>query len=336
MDAIPLTSEQWAETAAAAVVLGVMIVVAWGVPMVAGALARRWPAELGARVLRALSGPVGGLLAVQALFILLHRLSYLQSSRTLIERTWLAFTIFVVVYATQRLVAPLTEWYAGRSERSRSRLHSLPPIQRALRGVIWVAGLLTVLATIGIEISPLLAGLGLGGLAVALALQPMLTNVFASSYLLSDQSIRIGDSIQVQGGPSGVIEDIGWRATRIRSVDNNIVLVPNSVLAQSTMTNFDATASETDVTLLLHVSAEEDLERVEEVCLDELSRLCGEATGLVVAGAPISFRYQAIDAGKAEIMLRIRATSWQDVVDLRHRMIRRLHSRLQSEGIKLV
>jgi small-conductance mechanosensitive channel len=193
-----------------------------------------------------------------------------------------------------------------------------------------------ILATVGIEISPLLAGLGLGGLAVALALQPLLANIFASSYLLSDQSIRIGDAIQVQGGPSGTIEDIGWRATRIRSSDHNLVIVPNAVLAQATMTNFDANAPATDVTLTIRVSAEDDLEAVEEACLDELSRLCEEATDLVIADAPPSFRYQAVVDGKVEVLLRIRAASWREVGDLRHRMIVRIHGRLQSEGVALV
>ena len=338
---IELTPAQWVETLSVIAILGGAVVVALVVPRLVGALLRWTVGASGASgagdlVMRTLHGPVGALIVVQALFLALRRLSYLQNDWHVVERAWLASTIVVLVYGAQRLIVPLTQWYADRSEAGGSRLHSLPPLQRALRGVIWVTGVLVVLATVGIEISPLLAGLGLGGFAVALALQPMLANVFASSYLLSDQSIRIGDAIEVQGGPSGVIEDIGWRATRIRSLDHNLVIVPNSVLAQATMTNFDAAAAETDVTLVLHVSVEEDLALVEDACLDELSRLCDEEPGLVVSSAPISFRYQGVEEGKAEILLRIRATSWREVANLRHRMILRLHSRLQSEGIRLV
>ena len=337
MSAIQLTSDQWVETLTAIAILGVAVLIALVVPRLVVAILVRLSMRSGASdlVARALRGPIGTLIVVQALFLALRRLSYLHSSASVVERAWLATTIVVLVYGVQRLIVPLTQWYADRSTAGRVRLHSLPPIQRALRAVVWVSGGLVVLATVGIEISPLLAGLGLGGLAVALALQPLLANIFASSYLLSDQSIRIGDAIQVQAGPSGTIEDIGWRATRIRSADNNLVIVPNSVLAQATMTKFDANAPATDVTLSLHVAATEDLVAVEDACLDELSRLCEEAGDLVVEGTPVSFRYQGVTDGKVEVHLRIRAASWSDVAALRHRMIMRIHRRLQSEGIAL-
>ena len=289
-------------------------------------------------VVRALRGPVGVLVMVQALFIALRSLSYLSDYHHLLQRAWLAGTITVLIYATQRVLARLTQWYGERSVRGQSRIdpRTVPLLRRAINVVIWVVGGLIVLDTVGIQISPLLAGLGIGGLAVALALQPMLANVFASSYMLSDRSIHVGDAIQVQNGPSGIIEDIGWRATRIRSVDHNLVIVPNSVLAAATVTNFDASAPDTDVTLVLRVSGAEDLAAVEAACLDELTRLCEEALGLVVEGAPVSFHYQALADGKAEVLLRIRAASWREVDDLRHRMIMRIHSRLQSEGVSLV
>ena len=349
VNAIPLTPAQWVETATAFAIFGGAVILAVAIPAVIGALVRRSPGsgarEAGEMAVRALRGPLGALLVVQGLFIALRRLSYLDGDREVIDRAWLGVTIAVVTYAAQRVVARLMTWYAERSQRDehagagRSRIGSLPPLRRAVTAAIWILGGLVVLATLGVQISPLLAGLGLGGFAVALALQPLLANVFASSYLLSDQSIRVGDAIQVQGGPSGVIEDIGWRATRIRTGEHNLVIVPNSVLAQATMTNFDATAPETDVTLVLHVSVEDDLARVEEACLDELSRLCDAATTLVArepgAPAPISFRYQAIDEGRAEILLKVRAASWRAVGELRHLMILRLHSRLRSEGIVL-
>ena len=337
---IGVTPAQWVETLTAIAIFGGALILALLLPVVIGAAVRRRTGpggrEAGEMVVRALRGPVGALVIVQALFIALRRLSYLQGDWQLIQRVWLAATIAVLVFAAQRVVERLVQWYAERAVNGRSRIHWLPPLRRALSVAIWLAGGLVVLDTLGVQISALLAGLGLGGLAVALALQPLFANIFASSYLLSDQSIRVGDAIQVQDGPSGIVEDVGWRATRIRSLDHHLVIVPNSVLGQATITNFDATTPEADVTLMLRVSTAEDLARVEDACLDELSRLRAEATGLVVESAPISFRYQSVEDGKAEILIRIRATSWREVDDLRHRMVLRLHSRLQSEGIALV
>lgn len=343
VNTIGLTPAQWVETLTAIALFGGALILALLLPVLIGALVHRRTGgtglgerEAGEMVVRALRGPAGALVIVQALFIALRRLSYLQGDWQLIQRVWLAATIAVLVYATQRVVARLMQWYVERSGNGRSRIHSLPPLRRALSVAIWLAGGLVVLDTLGVQISALLAGLGLGGLAVALALQPLFANVFASSYLLSDQSIRVGDAIQVQGGPSGIVEDIGWRATRIRSFDHHLVIVPNSVLGQATITNFDATTPEADVTLILRVSAAEDLALVEDACLDELARLCAEATGLVVESAPVSFRYQSVEGGKAEILVRVRTTSWREVEHLRHRMVLRLQRRLQSEGIALV
>ena len=80
----------------------------------------------------------------------------------------------------------------------------------------------------GISISPLLAGLGIGGFAFALAVQPILSNVIASSYMLSDSSVRVNDFIEIEGGPTGWVEDIGWRATRLRTFDNNLIIFKQS------------------------------------------------------------------------------------------------------------
>lgn len=342
MNAIPLTPAEWVETATVAAIFGGALVLSMLLPPLIGAIVRRFGRfggpEVADMVVRALRGPVGALILVQAFFGGLTTLSYLEPHRPMIDRLWLAATITVLIVATQRVVTRLTQWYAERSVRGRSRIdpRTVPLLRRALNVLIWVVGGLIVLDTVGVQISPLLAGLGLGGLAVALALQPMLANIFASSYLLSDQSIRVGDAIEMQNGPSGVIEDIGWRATRIRSIDHNLVIVPNSVLAQATMTNFDSAAPGTDVTLLLRVPAEADLAAVERICLDELALLREEATEIVEESSPMSVHYRAVEAGKAEIVLRIRAASWRDSANLKHRMILRLHRRLQSEGVALV
>src|SRR5690606_11600593 len=97
---------------------------------------------------------------------------------------------------------------------------------------------LLVLDQLGVAISPLLAGLGITGLAVAWALQPVLTNLFAGSYVMSDGSIRTGDFIVLRDGPSGRVEEIGWRITTLRSPEGLEIIVPNSILATAVITNF--------------------------------------------------------------------------------------------------
>ncbi|MEX2375941.1 MAG: mechanosensitive ion channel family protein, partial [Dehalococcoidia bacterium] len=178
------------------------------------------------------------------------------------------------------------------------------------------------------------AGLGIGGLAVALALQPLLANVFASSYMLSDSSIRVGDWVEVEGGPVGSVDDIGWRATRIRSFDNNIVIVPNSTLASSIVTNYSLTSIEADLRILVGVAYEEDLTRVEAVCEEIIVGLRDEWETAVKDYEPL-VRFQTFGDSNVDILMKMRAQTWSDSFLLRHELMKRVHARFAAEGITI-
>lgn len=109
--------------------------------------------------------------------------------------------------------------------------------QAVIHAVVLLIGGLVLLEHLGISISPLLTAVGIGGLATALALQDTLSNVFGGFHLLADKPIRVGDLIRLENGMEGVVEDIGWRSTRIRSETQDLIIVPNAKLAQSILTN---------------------------------------------------------------------------------------------------
>ena len=91
---------------------------------------------------------------------------------------------------------------------------------------------------LGLSITPMLTALGVGGLAVALALQDTLANLFAGVYITIAGQIRVGDYLRLDSGQEGYVADIGWRSTRIRMLPNNLVLVPNAKLSQAIVTNY--------------------------------------------------------------------------------------------------
>ena len=97
---------------------------------------------------------------------------------------------------------------------------------------------LIILSVIGISVTPILTALGVGGLAVALALQDTLSNLFAGAPILMEKPIRAGDFIRLETGREGYVVDIAWRTTRIWMLTNNLVVIPNSKIAQSTLTNY--------------------------------------------------------------------------------------------------
>ncbi len=105
-----------------------------------------------------------------------------------------------------------------------------------IKTLIFVLGGLVVLSTLGIAITPLVAALGVGGIAVGLALKDILSNLFAGIYILGERPVRIGDFVKLETGQEGYVADIGWRTTRIRMSPNNMVIVPNSRLAEGILT----------------------------------------------------------------------------------------------------
>ena len=333
-----LTPAEWLETAAAAATVAVAILVA---AIVSAAL--RWAihrytrataADLDETVVRALRRPAVALIVLQGVAMAAGSLSYLEPYADALGRVWLAATLAVMVVALQRVVTHLLHWYAGRPPiggGARLDPRTLPMLRRVVSLAVWLAGGLVVLSTLGIEISPLLAGLGIGGVAVALALQPLLANVFASSYMLSDQSIRIGDHIAIAGGPSGTIEDIGWRATRIRGGGHEIVIVPNATLAAAIVTNYNA-AGGADAEVVLRVGVTTDLDALERICIDELTRTRDAAADAAPAEPPV-VRFEAFEGRNVRVTLRLRAAASRDAAVLRHEMIRRLHARLRAEGV---
>src|SRR3972149_4116414 len=106
------------------------------------------------------------------------------------------------------------------------------------KGTVLVLGGLLVLSTLGVAISPLLAALGVGGIAVGLALQDTLSNLFAGVHILMEKPLRVGGYVKLESGQEGYVTDVGWRTTRIRMLPNNMIIVPHAKLAQSIVTNY--------------------------------------------------------------------------------------------------
>lgn len=335
-----LTRAEWGETAVA---FGLVLLAAGAARLLAVAL--RWAVhrvtratqyDLDEALASALRAPLVLLIFAQAMFLALRTLSYIEPHHPRLERAWVATTVAVVTLAAQRTVSRLLMWYASRPATAGRRLdgRTVPLVRRASSVAIVLVGGIIVLDTLGIQISPLLAGLGIGGLAVALALQPLLANLFASSYMLSDASVRVGDQIEVAGGPAGRVEDIGWRATRLRNADNNLVIVPNSLLAGSVVTNFSAGDPAMDARVDLGVTYDADLARVAEVLAAEARRVRDGEPGAMRDAEPL-VRFTRFAESHVEVVVRLRATGFVEAGALRHTLMQRLHARLAAEGITM-
>lgn len=282
----------------------------------------------------AIKGPLIFSIAISSVYVGLNILSFMEPYLRNIQKIWFSFILFFAVIALRRVVLGLLDWLSGSGDMSGLPgfdPRSMPFLKRIINVVIIIIGALLILDVIGVSISPLLAGLGLGGLAVALALQPLLSNIFASSYVITDSSIAVGDFVEVAGGPLGVVEDIGWRATRIRTFDNNIVMVPNAAVADSIITNFDSADARADARVECGIAYEEDLDRVELVIIEEMNKLLGY--DYVDSARKPFFRYSEFGESNINFYVKMRAVTWADSFTLKHEMMKHIHRRLTNEGI---
>ena len=191
-----------------------------------------------------------------------------------------------------------------------------------------ILGLLVLLNLWGVSITPILTALGVGGLAVALALQDTLSNLFAGFYVAVAGQVRLGDYIRLNTGEEGYVTDIGWRSTTIRPLANNMIIVPNSKLGQAIVTNFYLPDKRVGVSIQIGVSHDCDPDRVERVLLEEAQAAAREIPGMLAEPVPsVSF-----DPGFGDWSLRFTlGYSVQEFADqfrvspeLRKRMLKRL------------
>ena len=149
----------------------------------------------------------------------------------------------------------------------------LPLAGKAIKVVVVLLGVLLILQRWEIEIAPMLGALGIGGLAIGLALNSSLSNIFGGIQLILDRSINVGDKIMLESGEVGVVQDIGLRSTKLRTYDNELLSLPNSQLSDARVKNFTKPDVSIRVTVNFGVAYGSDVARVKEVVLDAISNL---------------------------------------------------------------
>jgi small-conductance mechanosensitive channel len=208
--------------------------------------------------------------------------------------------------------------------------------QTTVRLLILVVGGLVLLSSLGIAITPILTALGVGGLAVALALQDTLTNLFAGMHLLADKPIRVGDYVKISAeNAEGYVIDVGWRSTRLRMLPNNVVIVPNAKVAQSVITNYDMPEPRMSLSLKISVSYATDVDRLETVLLEEVSAAVGEVPGLL-GDPPPSVRFiPGFGDYSLDFTLNCHVASFVDQFGVQHELRKRILRRFRAENIEI-
>lgn len=200
---------------------------------------------------------------------------------------------------------------------------------------VMLLGIGLLLQELGVQITPYLTALGVGGLAVALALQDTLSNLFSGFYMAVAGQIRLGDYIKLATGEEGYVADIAWRSTSVRAPANNLILIPNSKLAQTIVTNYHLPTKRMGASLPVSVAFESDIELVERVLLEVATQASGQVDGMV-ADAPPSV---TLDPGFGDFALvfsvNYQVTEFNYQAAVRSALRKRILKRFREEGIHL-
>ena len=212
------------------------------------------------------------------------------------------------------------------------------PVTSLTQSLTWVLvmalGALVVLNGLGVSITPMLTAMGVGGVAVALALQEPLANLFAGVVIALARQVRVGDYVKLDNGVEGYVTDFSWWSTRIRMLSNNMVLVPNAKLAQSVVTNYHLPAPDLLVPVDVVVDPSGDLPRIERVAVDIGREVMREVPGGVRDHEPF-IQYTSLATAKVGFQVMLRSQEFAGQYRIKHEFLKRLHERYAREGIAI-
>lgn len=243
-----------------------------------------------------------------------------------------AARLVVLVFAiivTGRFASGVAAHYAHRLLPSSVSLTKI-----VINAIVMTFGLLIIFQTMGIKITPILTALGVGGLAVALALQDTLANFFSGLQILASRQIRIGDYIHLSDGQEGFVNDIGWRSATMKMLNNNMVIVPNTKLAQAIVTNYSLQERDFAVRMTIGVAYESDLEHVERVTIEVAKDVAQRVEGADKNFEPL-VRFHTFGDSSILFNVILRYHDYGAQFLAQHELVKALQKRYRQEGIEI-
>ena len=246
-----------------------------------------------------------------------------------LQKVLTAIFLYAIVIVFARVAAGFVSLLTQRTEGvSASLLSNLAKI------CVFVFGILTILQTLGFSITPILATLGIGGLAVGLAFQDTLANLFSGLYLIISKQVRPHDYIKLTSGEEGYVTDITWRNTTIKEIPNNLIIIPNKNLASAIFKNYHLPAKEIVFQVPVGVSYDSDLDQIEQVTINVAQEVMEHIPGGIPEFKPFIL-YQEFGEFSINFTVFLRINEFFDQRLVKHEFIKRLHKRYREEGIEI-
>jgi small-conductance mechanosensitive channel len=258
----------------------------------------------------------------------------------IINDAFVFIQVYFAAFVIARIINTFLDWYSkdiATKTESKMDDHFLPPLKKVVYIMALTVSTVFLMDRLGVEVTTLVAALGIGGLAIALALQDTLSNFFAGAYTTLDRPIRVNDFVEIEGGDKGFVVEIGWRSTKIRRLDNNLVIIPNSKIAQSRIINYDLPNQPMGLVIPCGVSYGSDLEKVEKVTVEVARKVMKEHAGIsqFKEGDPPFVRFNEFGDSNINFSIILRVKSALDQYPVKHQLIKQLKARFDREGIEI-
>ena len=332
----------WADLILAAIFIAVALIAAFLFSRVISRALLRFVhfshSDLEQSVISAARGPVSALIVLAgvylAIIVALHPLGIIREVvDTIGALVAIAFGALLIIRVSTAALRWLEEYMHGRDAASAGGW-ALPLVRRGVLVVVIAMGTMISMDVLGVNITPLVAGLGIGGLAIALALQPTLANLFAGTYVTTENVVGAGDYIEMEDGVAGFVVDVNWRSTRLRTRTNNLVVIPNSRFAEAVITNYNKPDDRVNVRLTCGVSYDSDLQRVEEISREVMETVQRDHPA-AVEDFTLRFFYDAFGDSNIDFLMVLQATDRLSGLELRSELLKQLHARFVAEGITI-
>jgi len=294
--------------------------------------ARKSESELDDLVVHALRGPFMLWVMILGLHLAMQVSDLPFRVTSLAGKALLVLWIISLTLVASKVAGSLVRHY-GRGVASILPVTTLTQSLASL--AVATTGVLILLDTLHVSVTPILTALGVGGLAVALALQDTLSNLFAGFYVSLAGQVRVGDYVKLDTGDEGYVTDITWRSTTLRALSNNLIVVPNAKLAQVIITNYNLPEKRMSLLIPIGVSYESDPDLVERVLIEEAVAGAKDIPGLLSGPAPFVRFISGFGESSLDFTLICQVSEFVDQYLAQHELRKRILKRFRREEIEI-
>ncbi|OPY29816.1 MAG: Small-conductance mechanosensitive channel MscMJ [Methanocella sp. PtaU1.Bin125] len=285
-------------------------------------------------IIKAVNGPLQWTIVALGTFEALQAIGkYAGFIDYYLDRLLLVVLLFVTAYLVNNLINALMNWYKNDiSARTETKLDDMliPFLQKILTAVIFILALIMALDQLDIvEVTPLITGLGVAGIAVALAAQSFLSDFFGALSIMLDRPYRLGDRVKIEGIEAGDVIEIGLRSTRIRTTDNRIIIVPNAKVSKSKVINVSMPDAKVYLGIRVGVSYDADVDRAARI----MEEIAASTEGVSTSPPPKAFVNELGNFAVRLVMFPYVSYRQEWVVP--DRIYRNILKRFAAEGIEI-